>query len=150
MKASFVLATILAAISLAACAGPGPSGPARPSYGSASFGSTSYPYGGDYSREARLTSPGRKVTLDTLPGMSGSALTATLGAPQFRRQDGQAEIWQYRGTACTLDVFLYADGNDLRVRYVDARGREEAQAKNPAEARACASALIESRAAGAG
>ena len=78
--------------------------------------------------------------------MSGDDLATRLGAPQFRRRDGQAEIWQYRGSACTLDVFLYADGGDLKVRYVEARGRDAETATDPKQARDCATALIDSRA----
>lgn len=150
MRAALVLSGAVA-LALAACAGPGPtygarSGTAIPSYQHAPATS------GAEQQEASLTAPtqpggrARKITLETLPGMTGSALTAALGAPQYRRRDGTAEIWQYRGGACTLDVFLYADGNDLRVRYVDARGKDEVQAKDPSAARACATALIESRA----
>lgn len=151
MKSVLVLAAISAAVELAACTGPRPN--QASTYASSSPSPTTS-YTSPDSRQARLTPPTRpptrKATLDALPGMSGGDLTTLLGAPQFRRRDGQAEIWQYRGIACTLDVFLYSDGNVLRVRYVDARGRDEVQAKNPAEARACAGAMIESRAAGAG
>ena len=81
--------------------------------------------------------------------MSGDEIAIRLGAPQFRRRDGQAEIWQYRGSACALDVFLYADGNSLKVRYVETRGRDTNAATDPKQARDCASALLDSRA-GAG
>jgi hypothetical protein len=102
-------------------------------------------------RQTRLTPPGGKTRLDSLPGMRGTELTTLMGAPQFRRRDGQAEIWQYRGSACTLDVFLYTDGNDLRVRYVEARGRGGTKdAPDSGQARACAASLLDTRAGGAG
>lgn len=149
MRASVPLAGALAALSLAACvAAPDPAYRGRMSYESPSDDTMSAPV----TQEASLTAPTqptgrpRKITLATLPGMTGDALAAALGAPQFRRHDGKAEIWQYRGTACTLDVFLYADGGNLRVRYADARGKDEVEAKNSAEARACAAALIAARA----
>lgn len=150
MRASVPLAGVLAALGLAACvAAPDPAYRGRVGYESPSNDATS---AAPATQEASLTSPALpsgpvgKITLETLPGMTGDALAAALGAPQFRRHDGKAEIWQYRGTACTLDVFLYADGGDLRVRYADARGKNEAEAKNSAEARACAAALIAARA----
>ena len=120
MKAAYPL--IAAALSLAACGGSaGAPSYSRASYGASPFDSAPAPANGD-TRQARLTPPS-KVSLDTLPGMSGTALTSALGAPQFRRLDGTAEIWQYRGTACTLDVFLYAEGGNLKVRYVEEIGR---------------------------
>lgn len=149
MRAGVPLAGALAALSLAACvATPDPAYRGSMGYESQSDDTMSAPV----TQEASLTSPTqpterpRKITLATLPGMTGDALAAALGAPQFRRHDGKAEIWQYRGTACTLDVFLYTDGANLRVRYADARGKDEFEAKNSAEARACAAALIDARA----
>lgn len=83
--------------------------------------------------------------------MRGAELTTLMGAPQFRRRDGQAEIWQYRGSACTLDVFLYTDGNDLRVRYVEARGSSNAKgAMEAGQARTCAGSLLDARSGSAG
>jgi hypothetical protein len=144
------LAGALAALSLAACvATPDPAYRGRMGYQNPSDDST---LAAPATQEASLTAPTqptgptRGITLETLPGMTGDAVAAALGAPQFRRHDGIAEIWQYRGTACTLDVFLYADGGSLRVRYADARSKNEVEAKNSAEARACAAALIAARA----
>ena len=137
-----VFAAVIAS-SVAACAGPTPSSTGYSSGGS-SYGSTTFP-SSDNSRQARLTPPNTKITLATLPGMNGDDVATRLGAPQFRRRDGQAEIWQYRGSACTLDVFLYTDGGNLKVRYVEARGREPGPAVDPKQARDCVSALIDSR-----
>jgi hypothetical protein len=47
-------------------------------------------------------------------------------------------------------VFLYADGNDWRVRYVEARGRGDAKDKDEArQARICAGDMLAARASGA-
>jgi hypothetical protein len=128
---------------VAACAGPAPNSTGYSSYGGASG---AFPSVGDSSHLARLTPPNIKITLATLPGMNGDDLVTRLGAPQFRRRDGQAEIWQYRGSACTLDVFLYyADGANLIVRYVETRGHDTNTASNSKQANDCASALIDSR-----
>jgi hypothetical protein len=66
--------------------------------------------------------------------------------PQFRRRDGQVEIWQYRGSGCTLDLFLYAEAGDMRVRYVEPRGQTmQATATDATQVRACAAKLFQSR-----
>lgn len=150
MKPFAIVSMALIASTVAACAGAPPGAGARGPTRLAAQDAVSAPAAAP-ERQARLTPPGGKPSLDTLPGMRGAELTTLLGAPQFRRRDGQAEIWQYRGSACTLDVFLYTDGNDLRVRYVEARGR--GNAKEPAEAgeaRACAGSLLDARAGTAG
>lgn len=154
MKAFAMVACALAAASLAACAAPHGAyrSPARLSTadsGDAPDATRSEPAA---RREASLARPGGKPSLDSLPGLRGAELTGLMGAPQFRHRDGKAEIWQYRGTACILDVFLYADGNDLRVRYVEARERGDAKSKDAdsaRQARVCAGNLLDSRANGA-
>ncbi len=42
-----------------------------------------------------------------LRGLTSVQLRAALGNPGFTRRDAPAEIWQYRGRNCTLDLFLY-------------------------------------------
>ena len=54
------------------------------------------------------------------------------------RRDGPAEVWQYRGQGCTMDVFLYKKGESLDVRHVDLRG----PAPSEAERRHCLAELI--------
>jgi len=48
-----------------------------------------------------------------------------LGDPDFRRDDPPAQLMQYRGARCILDVFLYADeaGGPHRVARIENRGR---------------------------
>jgi hypothetical protein len=60
---------------------------------------------------------------DQLSGLAHAELTALLGAADFDRRDGPAEILQYRDGTCVLDVFLYRDSADapFRVAYVEAR-----------------------------
>lgn len=149
MRPSALLSLAAVAATVAACAGAPPGPSARAPTRLAAQDASLAPVAPE--RHARLTPPGGKPTLDTLPGMRGAELTTLMGAPQFRRRDGQAEIWQYRGSACTLDVFLYTDGGDLRVRYVEARGRADGkQTTEAAQARACAGTLLDARAGGAG
>jgi hypothetical protein len=62
-----------------------------------------------------------------LLGLDHAALTAMLGAPEFRRKDPPAELWRYRGEGCTLSLFFYgpekAAERDKRVlvRHVESR-----------------------------
>lgn len=58
-----------------------------------------------------------------LVGKSGLQITSAFGAPAFLRKDGEAQIWQYRGTNCLLDVFLYKDGTGYKVKYAELRRR---------------------------
>ncbi len=60
------------------------------------------------------------VTLATLDSVG---LQALLGAPAFTRRDDPAQLWQYRGDRCTLDIFLYrpTGGGDFQVDYFAAR-----------------------------
>ncbi|RVU36206.1 hypothetical protein EOI86_13365 [Hwanghaeella grinnelliae] len=54
------------------------------------------------------------------------ALREALGDPVLIRRDGTAQVWQFRGDACTLDLFLYpGDSGDLTVKHVELRGEAE-------------------------
>ena len=59
-----------------------------------------------------------------LMGLDGAALGALLGRPALRRVEPPAEVWQYRGERCVLDVFLYAPGagGPHVVTYYEIRG----------------------------
>jgi hypothetical protein len=56
-------------------------------------------------------------------GLTAPEIAAALGPPDFLRRDPPAEIWQYRASACFLDVFLYAEPGGLRAAYAEARPR---------------------------
>lgn len=89
-------------------------------------------------------------------GLEGKTVLAALGDPNFRRRDKPAEVWQYYGPGCILDLFLYDDKPgvsptaagkpvegmepDGKVAYAELRGREG----RPAEP-ACLSRLITQR-----
>ncbi len=47
---------------------------------------------------------------DRLLGAPAERVLAALGKPELQRRERPAEIWQYRGRGCVLDVFLYAAG----------------------------------------
>lgn len=59
-----------------------------------------------------------------LMGLAGIELTELLGEPGFRREDADAQVWQYGGGECALDIYLYRGGEALphRVTYYEFRG----------------------------
>ena len=71
--------------------------------------------------------PGPPVSLADLrariKGMEKSAIARLLGEPGFIRRDDPAEIWQYRGERCILDVFMYKDGKSFTAAHVALRSR---------------------------
>lgn len=108
---------LLTALLVAACGGGPPSD--RPSAGNA----------GGTTPQIALTTPGGPTmghehlpTFQKLVGMTASDLEKAMGVPGFRRRDDPAEIWQYRGTTCVLDIFLYREKDGIKVSYVDVRG----------------------------
>ncbi|MEI9985997.1 MAG: hypothetical protein WDN69_24120 [Aliidongia sp.] len=53
--------------------------------------------------------------LASLRAMSTEALVARLGEPGLHPERPAAEIWQYRGSTCVLDVFLYPEDGQMKV-----------------------------------
>ncbi|WP_119460480.1 hypothetical protein [Rhodospirillaceae bacterium SYSU D60014] len=96
---------------------------------------------GSFLRSADID-PARMVGLD------GVALERLLGEPALVRRDAPAEIWQYRGADCVLDLFLYreAGGQEAsgqkegrpRVLYLEAR----TGAAEPAPTEGCIGSLL--------
>jgi len=56
-------------------------------------------------------------------GFSPDRVLPILGAPDFVRRDGNAQIWQYRATNCVLDLFLYKTGGETTVKHAELRPR---------------------------
>ncbi|WP_439599303.1 hypothetical protein [Falsiroseomonas sp.] len=59
-----------------------------------------------------------------LVGHPPERITAWLGAPRLRREEGMAEIWHYQGPQCHLDLVFYRDdapGTGMRVAFAAAR-----------------------------
>jgi hypothetical protein len=55
-------------------------------------------------------------------GLQPEDVQDLLGVPKLVRREAPAEVWQYRSTACVLDVFLYPeDTGAQQVRYLEAR-----------------------------
>lgn len=65
-----------------------------------------------------------------LKGLNSGQLKAVLGKPIFTRRDTPAEIWQYRGRACTLDVFLYDDKGGQSVAHYAVRSPQPVNEKD--------------------
>jgi hypothetical protein len=60
---------------------------------------------------------------EKLQRLTAAELLRLLGEPDFRRQEPPAEVWQYRGADCVLDLFLYKSADGYRVAYADTRNR---------------------------
>ena len=74
-------------------------------------------------------------------GLAGDQVAASLGAPDLIRRDGTAEVRQFHGSACTLDLFLYHTNGVSTVKHVELRGASlESDAR-----RACLADMIRSR-----
>jgi hypothetical protein len=71
--------------------------------------------------------PKPRIKRADLIGLTEAEITKILGAPSFKRIDDPAALWQYRGTGCILDLFLYSDGPSYRVTHLEVRGRPEGQ-----------------------
>ena len=76
---------------------------------------------------AALEMPEPEPDIDDDPGqvmdLEDAALEALLGEPGFRRAELNAQVWQYLGESCVLDVYLYSDGAaaPYRVTYFEVR-----------------------------
>lgn len=92
-----IAAAFLGAALLAGCVTDAPSTPSTPTIGAAA---------------AVMPRPaGDPVPApDRLLGAPAERVLAALGKPELQRRERPAEIWQYRGRGCVLDVFLYAAG----------------------------------------
>lgn len=75
----------------------------------------------------------RTVHPDELMGKTGAEITELLGKPNLVRRETRAQVWQYRGQTCVLDLFFYPPeetkdaapqaGADAVV-YFETRGRD--------------------------
>ena len=63
--------------------------------------------------------------LVALHSLTAAGLTARLGQPDFKREEESAQIWQYRGPSCVLDVFLYPEGGEFKVAHAVTRNRSD-------------------------
>ncbi len=73
-----------------------------------------------------------------LSGLAARDVLAKLGDKRFRRREAPAEIWQYFGPGCVLDLFLYDEKGAQRVTHAELRSRTLA----PAAQADCLSQLL--------
>jgi len=94
---------------------------------------------------ARATPEPERIYPDpaTLKGASASDVVGIIGNPEFIRKDQPAEIWQYRGTDCTLDIFLYqsVSGAPFKVDYIETRARPNGPTTN----KTCLASILKER-----
>jgi len=57
----------------------------------------------------------RLPTGETLIGLGAGDVLARFGAPDLRRAEPPAELWQYRSADCVLEVILYAQSGAPHV-----------------------------------
>lgn len=86
-----------------------------------------------------------------LIGLDAAGLEAMLGAPELKRREPPAEMWQYRTETCVLDLYLYpgaGDGTPSVAQYA-ARARTADPAGGPVDAARCLGAVAAGPTAGA-
>lgn len=127
------LARLLAVSSvalLAACAG-NPQTTAGPNAASGTDSSVS-----EMKAQQALAPAGTVTEPARLKGLNPLQVRSVLGRPGFTRRDAPAEIWQYRARACTLDLFLYDEGQGQLVAHYAVRGAQ------PVSERDCFAELV--------
>lgn len=60
-------------------------------------------------------------------GRSDSEVVAALGQPASTRSELDAEIWQYAGPDCVVDLFLYPEDGVRQVAHAEARNRTDGE-----------------------
>ena len=136
---------VLGALALAACAGPSPPRPMAGT-GTSALSPASYSPPPDSTSPALPPAPGDLARgADRFEGLAGNDIIAALGDPNFRRRETPAEVWQYFGPGCILDLFLYDDApgaakGDGKVEHAELRGRPGQQPEA-----ACLGKLIDER-----
>jgi len=60
------------------------------------------------------------ATAASLVGLSDAELSRLIGPPRWRRAESPAQVWQYQGATCVLDIYLYEEAGAPRVVYAEA------------------------------
>lgn len=130
------LIAVSSVVLLAACAG-NPQTTAGPNAARGTDSSAS-----ETKARQQAVAPGATVTEPArLKGLNPLQVRSVLGKPGFTRRDAPAEIWQYRARACTLDLFLYDEGQGQQVAHYAVRGAQPVSAQ-PVSERDCFNELI--------
>lgn len=64
-----------------------------------------------------------KIGFPALKKKHPDAILKILGSPDFIRQDGKTQIWQYRSSGCILDMFIHGPQKNLKIIHLETRGR---------------------------
>jgi len=64
---------------------------------------------------------GQKMDGADLIGLGEPAVRQALGQPKRVRREADAQVWQYAGAGCVVDVFLYGGSRGPAVVHVEAR-----------------------------
>jgi hypothetical protein len=68
------------------------------------------------------SAPPRSVFATTIIGLPRARIEEVFGKPRQVRREAPAEVWQYAGENCVLDVYLYkVEGGDFSVSFIEAR-----------------------------
>ncbi len=73
-------------------------------------------------RQSR-TGPVEAPKPSDIAGKTPTTVRALLGAPTLTRREPPAEVWQYAGGACVIDIVFYPPGQagGLRASHLDSR-----------------------------
>lgn len=74
-------------------------------------------------------------------GLATSDVLSALGNPDFRRREKPAEIWQYYGDSCVLDLFFYEETKGQRVTFAELRSRSP----SPANSAKCLTEMLDGK-----
>jgi hypothetical protein len=123
-------------LSLAACAASDPRTASMAS--SATAATASQP---DATLDGATGAASFTPTAGNLVGADPAKLEQWLGKPGLVRLDDPAQVWQYRGQGCVVDVYLYPSGDGMAVSHAEARSQKYAgDPMNP-----CLAVLSQSR-----
>jgi hypothetical protein len=76
-----------------------------------------------------------------LVGIDAEVLRRQFGKPGLIWREEPAQVWQYRGPACVLNVFLYRDNGRLVVSDAEAHSKDATDDPVPP----CVSSLLDAR-----
>ena len=104
-------------LSLAACAGSHP----RTASMAPTAATASQP---DVTPDGATGAASFTPTAGNLVGADPAKLEQWLGKPGLVRLDDPAQVWQYRGQGCVVDVYFYPSGDGMAVSHAEARSQK--------------------------
>lgn len=69
------------------------------------------------------------VSAQELLGRDSVGVIGALGEPKRVRKEAAAQVWQYDGGSCVLDLFLYPEGTSTTHRVVHLEARDSGNGK---------------------